>query len=110
MERDLRVRLSCAKVALADIAQSSRAGVSATQSRVIVDLVARDPSLHSVSLEALATLQKIAAETKWEPRDKDTVMQCLTPKRVVPKDPAGEPARRPSQHFAPAILGVFHCV
>ena len=107
MERGLRVRLACAKVALADLDESLRPGISATQSRVIVDLVSRDPALHSVSIEGLATLQKLASEANWHARDKEIALRCLTPKRVVPKDESAEPLRRASQHFAPAILSYF---
>ena len=107
MERDLRVRLSCARVALEGLSGDTRVGVSATQSRVISDLVSRDPSLHSVSLESLAALQELATRVAWEASDKERVLKCLTPKRVLPKDTDSGVARRPMQHFAPAILSYF---
>ena len=107
MERDLRVRLSCARVALEGLSGDTRVGVSATQSRVISDLVSRDPSLHSVSLESLTALQELATRVAWEASDKERVLKCLTPKRVLPKDTDSGVARRPMQHFAPASLSYF---
>ena len=76
--------------------------ISSTQCKAIVELVSREPTLHSISSEGKASLVDMAAAGSWHGDDLETVLRVLDPE---PQKTAK--GRRPMQHFAPSILSYF---
>ena len=104
MERQLRTRLGAARLALEGKSGEVARVISNAQFRALREIVSRDVGLTTLTDEMRAEVLDMAVSCAWWGDDETNVLNLL---EAPSTDHTDRKRRRPSQHFAPAILSYF---
>ena len=104
MEKLLRARLDCARLALDQKEGPAKTLISSIQAAAVAEILANDPGLKSATAESRAKLVDLAATINWAEDDHLKMLELLKQGQDTTKTTN---KRSDTQHFAPSFLSYF---